>query len=267
MMLESAKHAGSSFVTLTYRQDKLPKGLSLDPRDPQLWLKRLRKSISPNKIRYFLVGEYGEFTARPHYHAAIFGLDPYVGGGSDGRSGIVRDSWGLGHTYTGDLTEESAGYVAGYVTKKMTSWEDKRLNGRYPEFARMSLRPGLGADAMSDVSRTLQTEFGRSTVQETGDVPVSLLQGPRPLFLGRYLRSVLRKAFGGLDEKIPVQETPEMLLMRLTFEQKQAALPVQMRYRGRQKWDAFGRYLVEEFAQKSLNMVSRFKAHTARGSL
>lgn len=264
MMLESASHAGSSFVTLTYRQDKLPKGCSLDPRDPQLWLKRMRKSLSPNKIRYFLVGEYGEFTARPHYHAAIFGLDPGVGGGSDGCGGVVQDSWSKGHTYTGELTAESSAYVAGYVTKKMTSWDDKRLNGRYPEFARMSLRPGLGAMAMQDVLPVLKT-YG--TVEETGDVPINLLQGRKSLYLGRYLRSVLRKSYGGLDGKIPVQETPEMLLMRLEFEKKQEALPVQMRYRGRQKWNAFGRYLVEENAQKSLNMVSRFKAHTPRGSL
>jgi len=51
---------------------------SLIKRDVQLFIKRLRKeqdSRGSSKIKYYLVGEYGDLTKRPHYHAAIFGED------------------------------------------------------------------------------------------------------------------------------------------------------------------------------------------------
>jgi len=51
---------------------------SLIKRDVQLFVKRLRKDQDARglaKIRYYLVGEYGDQTKRPHYHAAIFGED------------------------------------------------------------------------------------------------------------------------------------------------------------------------------------------------
>ena len=263
MHLESVKHAGNSFVTLTY--ETAPAGDSLNPGHAQLWLKRLRKALYPEKIRFFLVGEYGEQTQRPHYHAAIFGLDPVVGGGDDGRSGVVKETWGMGHTFTGDLTPESASYVAGYVTKKMTSAKDPRLHGRYPEFARMSLRPGLGAHAMQEVSEVLKTEYGQTIYEKTGDLPTALRQGRKSLYLGRYLRSVLTRFMGGLCGL--QKETPEMLLMRLEFEEKNQALPLSMRWRGRNYWDAFSRYMAEVTEQRAANMVSQFKTKTAKGYL
>ena len=59
----------SSFVTLTYADAPV----SLSKRDCQLFLKRLRKRCG--SFRYYLAGEYGEESGRPHYHACIFGLD------------------------------------------------------------------------------------------------------------------------------------------------------------------------------------------------
>lgn len=62
----------SYFIGLTYDDEHLPKDLRLNKRDVQLFLKRLRKHIQPYKIRYFLVGEYGEDFGRPHYHLILF---------------------------------------------------------------------------------------------------------------------------------------------------------------------------------------------------
>lgn len=193
-MLEAAKHSESSFWTLTYANENLPEGGTLVPADLRNFLKRLRLVAHFERgvrLRHFSVGEYGDETFRPHYHLAIFGL----GYGEADRL-LVERAWKLGHVYGGDLTPQSAQYIAGYVTKKMTSHEDPRLLGRYPEFARMSLRPGIGASAMEDVAIALNTKHGAASVVQTGDVPLALRHGAKSLPLGRYLRRKLREQMG-----------------------------------------------------------------------
>lgn len=190
MVLESYKHEHSCFVTLTYSPENLPHGSNLCPEDAQKFLKRLRKHYPPQSIRYYLVGEYGDTTQRPHYHLLLYGVPI-----ADSR--IIADCWSrdkkpLGHIVVGSVTFESAGYVAGYVTNKLTKSDDPRLGGRHPEFARMSLRPGIGALAVPDIVDTLQTKHGCAQLALEGDVPTILQHGSRKLPLGRYLRSKLR---------------------------------------------------------------------------
>ena len=171
ILLEAHNHENNSFLTLTYSDEQVPQGNSLQPRDVQLFLKRLRKAISPQSVRYFVVGEYGDTTQRPHYHAALFGV-------GQSHSGLVEETWGKGHIMLGDLTLESANYIAGYVTKKMTSWFDPRLAGRHPEFSRMSLRPGIGADYIPAVAKTILSETRiTDAIIADGDIPSSLKHG------------------------------------------------------------------------------------------
>ena len=61
-------------VTLTYRPEELPEHGSLVPGDFTRFVKRVRKAES-KRFSYYAAGEYGEKTARPHYHAVFFGLD------------------------------------------------------------------------------------------------------------------------------------------------------------------------------------------------
>lgn len=177
MTHEARMHEASSFLTITYDEDHLPEGSNLAPRDAQLFVKRLRKSLGrqPGELRYFLCGEYGGVTGRPHYHVALFGEDfrddrrhyKRTRQGHDlFTSGRLDAIWGKGLCQIGDLTFESAGYIARYVTKKLPSnkfrvpygfrsdalgaerWLRKRRSmfaGREPEFVRMSLKPGIGA--------------------------------------------------------------------------------------------------------------------------
>lgn len=126
MMLESFYHAENSFVTLTYSDANLPTNGSLYPEHLKGWLKRLRERIAPQRIRYFAVGEYGDRTERPHYHAAVFGFMPCTGGVLSRRGEcpcrsctLVRESWGFGHVMVAELSFKSAAYIAGYVVKKM----------------------------------------------------------------------------------------------------------------------------------------------------
>lgn len=74
----------------------------------------------------------------------------------------------------------------------MTGKEDARLLGRYPEFARMSNRPGIGYGAVAEVAATLKYH-GLGGID---DVPGALRHGAKIMPLGRYLTRGLRVACG-----------------------------------------------------------------------
>lgn len=215
-MLEANLWSDNAFVTLTYDEDKMPRledgrGVLLI-EEHQNFMKRLRKGFSEisggKKIRFYGVGEYGDNSWRPHFHYALFNFPNCRFGHSTYSRVIkdccvvcdlVRDTWGRGNILVAELNTNTAQYVCGYVTKKMTAKDDPRLKGLPPEFARMSLRPGIGGDAMHDVASTLM-QFNLDDKQ--GDVPSTLRHGKRILPLGRYLQKRLRR-FVGRDEKAP----------------------------------------------------------------
>lgn len=160
-MHEASMHESNSFITLTYDNEFLPVDGSLNYRDWQLFAKRLRKSMP---FRFFMVGEYGEKTWRPHYHALLFGVDfpdkVYHSKSPTGHalwvSEFLDSCWGKGFCNIGAVTYESAGYLTRYSLKKVTgdkAWEHYRRfdpeNGEVwwlrPEFAQMSRKPGIGA--------------------------------------------------------------------------------------------------------------------------
>lgn len=149
---------------MTYSDEKLPYGETLVRKDPQLFIKRLRKRYPSNNIRTFYCGEYGGETRRPHYHALIFGLGPtdkekhtIKNGRVLWRSDKIDEIWGMGHCNFGQVSFQSAQYVAGYITKKIGGekakehyqWIDEtsgRIIDRLPEFQGQSLKPGIGYD-------------------------------------------------------------------------------------------------------------------------
>lgn len=154
IMHEASLHDENSFLTLTYDDDHVPSDFSLDVRDYQLFMKRLRKSIYPKKVRFFHCGEYGEKFGRPHYHAILFGHNfhdrkHFKNSTSDGSplfsSEELDNLWDQGHCLIGEVTFESAAYVARYVTKKVTGDRaEDHYQGRTPEYVTMSRRPGIG---------------------------------------------------------------------------------------------------------------------------
>lgn len=211
IMLESKLQEDNSFLTLTYADDTLPTTASglptLAPPHLRDWLKRFRKAIEPVTIRFYAVGEYGDETFRPHYHAAIFGFPPCRWGNTRPNRNpccdvcaLVEQTWGYGKVFVGSLSDNSAQYIAGYVTKKMTAKDDTRLLDRHPEFARMSNRGGgIGSGMMDEVASTLMT---LNLEERIADVPSALRTGSRLMPLGRYLRQNLRKKVGK-SEKAP----------------------------------------------------------------
>lgn len=221
IMLEALVSSSASFLTMTYDDEHLPDAASLEVRHVQLYWKKLRER--GYSFRYFVCGEYGDLSERPHYHAALFGVPRCY---CDFRAPDPRchctdfkEAWGRGNLYWGDITPASALYIAGYVTKKMNK-EDPTLGGRYPEFARMSLRPGIGATAMSQVAAALRCKAGQDEIARTGDVPLVLRHGSRRHPLGRYLRECLRKELShvGYDTGVDHFGSKKVQALRVAFE-------------------------------------------------
>lgn len=136
----------NSFLTLTYSDEQLPPNLSLDTRVMQLFWKKLRKSIEPKKIKYYACGEYGDGKGsreiNPHYHAVLFNHDfpdkkiykKTSNGDTLYTSDTLTDMWGYGHAVIGDVTFESAAYVARYTMKKVYGDDaEDHYQGRMPE--------------------------------------------------------------------------------------------------------------------------------------
>lgn len=200
-MLEAAQYEDNCFLTLTYDEKNLPEDQSVNPREIQLFIKKLRFHY-PRKIRYFAVGEYGDGTMRAHYHIALFNFPQCKRGISrfNTQTGkccatcdLIKTTWGKGQVIIGTLEPASAAYVAGYVVKKMTKDDDPRLEGRRPEFARMSLRPAIGVGMMHELASTLMEH---KLDEKMIDVPLTLQHGKAHLPLGRFLRRKLREFIG-----------------------------------------------------------------------
>lgn len=197
MMLEASLHGDNSFVTLTYSEENLPSDNSVNPAEVSNFIKRLRKGGS--KIRFFAVGEYGDNTGRPHYHLSLFGFAACYWGGTRkqdvccDRCEIIKAVWKKGNIFVAGLEEKSMAYVAGYINKKMTKDDDPRLEGRRPEFARMSLKPGIGYGMMHEVASALMEH---DLEKQLLDVPMTLRHGNIQYPLGRYLRRSLRAMIG-----------------------------------------------------------------------
>lgn len=127
----------NSFLTLTYNDEFIPPYGALDYFDHWTnFLKRLRQAVAPIKIKFYMIGEYGDLNLRPHYHAIIFGYDfpdKYFHmdrlGNIIYRSPLLESLWTVprgrefagasyGYSSVGEVTYASAAYVARYSMKK-----------------------------------------------------------------------------------------------------------------------------------------------------
>jgi hypothetical protein len=178
-MHEAACHDDNAFITLTYAPEHLPSDYSIHKEELQKFFKRLRKNTGV-KLRYFACGEYGEQNNRPHYHAIIFGYNfpdkqlwsKTKNGDLLYRSDLLENTWQLGHSLIGEVTFESAAYVARYVTKKFKGDEDEKLehyrivdpetgevHQQQTEFCLMSRRPGIGREWLDKFKGDTDKDF------------------------------------------------------------------------------------------------------------
>lgn len=164
--------ANGWFITLTYNEKNVPKifynkldGEIITTRkqiqsdvwqfqcqtllfsDVQLFFKRLRRqqhkrNVSEgknwNKVMYYVVGEYGDKTKRPHYHAIIFNADYEQ----------IRDAW---TKVSGDSTKRIGNIGVGAVEHNSIRYVVKYMSKRVKEAPELAEKPkatmslGLGA--------------------------------------------------------------------------------------------------------------------------
>lgn len=157
-----------------YRKGEYYPPYSVYKRSLQLFLKRMRKALSIvavnpetgrkkrfyQKFRYLGCGEYGNAKLRPHYHVAVMGIEfpdkRYWKHSRSGemlfRSETLETLWPYGYSSIGEVTWQSAAYVARYTVKKSadkkeyekTDVETGEVIDLLPEFLIMS--KGIGLD-------------------------------------------------------------------------------------------------------------------------
>lgn len=263
-MLEAGLNADNSFVTLTYATDPV----SLDPHHHRQFMDALRKRLQPLRVRFYMVGEYGEKNDRPHLHYVLFGFPACRRSGQPNKKryrccapcDLIEEVWGKGFIKNLPLEMGSARYVARYVIKKMTRFDDPRLGNRHPEFSRMSLKPGIGAGVLDSVAATI-TRYNLLTPE--GDVPVTLRHGDLEWPLGRYLRKQLRKKLG-LDER-----SPNVLSAEASYKafQEDPLRAVQEAARNDPKNPSVKYHLLQASEGKRLQIRRRLNMTNKKGSL
>lgn len=179
-LVEELKHSTSAyFITLTYTDDQIPYRKhsgqqTLDKRDVQLFIKKLRKrqetflkqqnsrgsKASPRRnttIRYYIAGEYGSETQRPHYHCILFNVLGDI-------VAKIEDIWTKGHTHIANCNVKTIAYTTKYVMKKL----DETIDPKYkePEFSLMSRKPALGHQYI-ERNKTLHKNLLRPMVRNS----------------------------------------------------------------------------------------------------
>ena len=154
---EASLYQDNCFITLTYSDEHLPSDKSLHVDHFQKFMKRLRKRFGEG-VRYYHCGEYGEKYMRPHYHACLFNFDfpdKKIWKENNGNRLYISESlselWPFGFVTIGDVTFESAAYVARYIMKKVNGdlaeshyervdWDTGEVYHLKPEYTTMSRR-------------------------------------------------------------------------------------------------------------------------------
>ena len=171
-LLEAQQYENNQFVTLTYASENLSYSKekqvdketgeiftipTLVPEDLTKFMKDLRRyykyHYNHEGIRFYACGEYGEQYHRPHFHLIIFNLPIedlqylYTTNAKNKvyTSEIISKIWDKGLCSIGEVTWDSAAYVARYVMKKLKGRESETYKklGIVPEFVRMSRNEGI----------------------------------------------------------------------------------------------------------------------------
>lgn len=143
-------------------------------------------------------GEKGDLNGRPHFHAILFNVEfsdkVYLKKNASGAklytSSTLDKIWNKGFTSIGEVTFESAAYVARYVMKKQIGGEKNaiaEINAETGEItntkntlSNMSRKPGIGRPWI---------EKFKTDVYPEGNVVINGREVRAPKFYDRFYRS------------------------------------------------------------------------------
>lgn len=189
------------FLTITYSDEHLPKNHSINKRDMQLFMKSLRKKVN-DKLKYYLCGEYGEQTLRPHYHMILFNYP-----GSKEKVQIdVMETWNKGFVHIGDVTSKSIKYTLKYMLKQQN---DNFFEFVEKPFSLMS--KGLGKAYIDKMTDWHHADVSRNYVVK---------QDGRKERLPRYFRQKIYDEYQRKEQNQRYQELSDLKWSELTQEQK-----------------------------------------------
>lgn len=251
MLMEMKCHEENWFLTLTYDPERT--GIkdevlyyqddsgavtaleTLVKRDAQLFVKNLRNYLTEKqkedplcdpKFKYYLIGEYGSTTFRPHYHGIFFGLhlpDASVKLGTPrGKNGDIiywsddleNKVWKKGFVELGSVTPASTSYVGRYVTSKLAVGHDEMLDqyGLQREFSLMSRRPGIGRKYFDDHPDMFQY----------GAAKLATEKGSVSIYPPRYFRDLIDDQETRTDRTVlaKLKDREKMKLTNLTHEEQ-----------------------------------------------
>ena len=160
------KHIDDELVNPITGEIKHPPLRSVSKKTHELLMKRIRKRYGDG-IRFFMSGEYGDKSFRPHYHYLLFGIqfndlvfykrnwrgDLFYNSPSFERATWTDDKGDrLGYVVLSPLSFDNANYVARYTLKKakMIQKDEYKKLGIEPEFCLMSRKPGIGKEYFED---------------------------------------------------------------------------------------------------------------------
>ena len=172
--VEAKKYKHNYFLTLTYDEDNVPKGVYGNPtlvrKHLQDFIKRLRikfkRELGHEGIKYFGCGEYGDIGLRCHFHLILFNCPiPDLTIDFKDKEGhiihkrnkmgtymmdsqFIRDCWTFGIITIDDCNYNTQAYVSRYVLKKQKGENSKvyRALGVDPPFVCMSTKPAIGLE-------------------------------------------------------------------------------------------------------------------------
>lgn len=176
---EEKVSTNAMFLTLTYADEHLPKNGKICKREVQLFMKKLRKEqkkYTDEKIVYYFVGEYGEKTNRPHYHAILFNVYKKVWL-------EIAGIWEKGNIRIGTCTSASIHYVTGYV---MAQQVDKERS-----FALMS--KGIGKSYLTKETIKYHMVHNDLTVINEGGIEQPIPNYYRDKLYGKIRKSIIAK--------------------------------------------------------------------------
>lgn len=201
ILLESKFYSETSFVTLTYNDESIPRivddtgniSFTLSKSHLEVFIHNLRDRYRhmDGRFRFFAAAEYGMDENRPHYHIIIFGM------GCQWED-LILETWGKGFVTMSEIIPQRAAYCAQYTLKKNWKWLETQHHAIVPEFSRSSRMPGVGAiDSCMRYLTDLQlSKAGSQYLASTTDVFKYIELDGKSLPLGNYLRGKLRKVCG-----------------------------------------------------------------------